>query len=273
MGTVRRILLSMVVAALAVVAPAVGAAAQDDAVAERLVALANQERSDRGIPAFTVSTELTSTSCAWNRQIMANRQLSHDPDLQAHVAAVIPNLRRWAENLGTGPKADGIHSEWMASSSHAPHILDPQLQLIGVCADRDTDGQIWVTQRFATAGAAPAATQPTTPRTTAPRTTKPPATKAPAPATPTTAPPTVPPTTPAAAEPPTTAVEPTSTTTAATPDTTSPPPLVALELQHAGSSSGGLSPVVVVGVVLLALVLMSSGALVIARSRRAADEP
>jgi hypothetical protein len=254
---VRRILLSAFVV-LAVCLVPVPAEAQEDAIAQRFLNLVNQERRARGIREVQFDSPVTGTSCDWNKVILGRRSLDHDPDLRVHVAVVVPYLAAWAENLGTGPNADGIHDAWMHSSAHSPHILDPNLELVGICVARDTDNQLWVTQRFATSRPPPPTAPTTAPTTTTPRPVRTTTTAAPT----TTAPPaTAAPVT----EPPTT----TSTTAALGTTTLAPvaPPQLTLDARPAASARDGMSQTLVAVVVLLALTLASVGALVLTRSR------
>jgi hypothetical protein len=257
---VRRTALVLFFALGALLQPGV-AAAQDDSAASRFIVLANQERRSRGIRELSMDAALTGTACDWNKQISSTR-LDHDPQLREHVAAVIPSLVAWAENLGSGPTAEGIHQAWMASSQHNVHILDPNLELVGICADRDSKNQLWVTQRFATSRPPQTTvpTAPTTPTTARATTTAPPTTAT------TTPPTTVAPVT----EPPTTA-SPTTTSTTAAPTTTSPPPTpaqIALNVHPASASTDRVSPGLIAAVILGAFALAAVGLLAIARSRR-----
>jgi uncharacterized protein YkwD len=143
-------------------APAVPAAAVNDATAEvAFVDLINRERTQRGLPALRVCTELRSPSRSHSKVMADSNWLHHNPNLRD-----IPGWRRIAENVGRGATVGSIHDALMKSDGHRRNILDPDMTQVGVGVER-TSG-FWVTQVFRQPASGAACTTPTVVSASAP---------------------------------------------------------------------------------------------------------
>ena len=49
--------------------------------------------------------------------------MSHDPNLVANVARVVPDWRRVGENVGVGYDVTQLHNAFMGSSGHRANIM------------------------------------------------------------------------------------------------------------------------------------------------------
>jgi uncharacterized protein YkwD len=135
--------------------PALPAAAVDDASAEvAFVDLINRERTQRGLPALRVCTELRSPARSHSKVMADSGWLHHNPNLRD-----IPGWRRIAENVGRGATVGSIHGALMNSDGHKRNILDPNVTQVGVGVER-TSG-FWVTQVFRQPASGAACTTPT----------------------------------------------------------------------------------------------------------------
>ncbi len=205
-------------------------AAPSPADESSFVAAVNARRTNAGLPALTVDTELTDAARSWAEQMAANGRISHAPDITDGITAYWLKV---GENVGTGPTVSAVMDAFVGSPAHNANIMDPAFTHIGV-------GVVWsgsalyTVHRFMQLGSSPATTAPPAPATTAPPATAAPQTTAPpvAPpaATTTTARPNVatsqPPRFPVATTTPgsTSGTSPTTTTTAAPATTTTLPP-------------------------------------------------
>ncbi len=167
-----------------------------------MASLINSERSSRGLNTLEVYWDLTDDARAWTAQMIADGQISHNPNL----AGVTSGWSSLGENVGVGPNVDRLHRAFMDSSGHRANILG-DFNYVGVGADRAPDGNLYITVVFMK-GPDGLVAPPTT-TTTAPPTTTTTTAPAPAPTTTTT-------TTPPAAA--------TTTTTTTVPTATATPP-------------------------------------------------
>ena len=144
--TTRRRIAATLAAALlagglvAVVAPA----AQAGGDASAMVSMANGERSERGLPKYSVSGELASVAASWAAKMAKSGDLAHNPSLRSQVG----NYRWVGENVGYGADAAQIHGALMKSPAHRANILDRDYTQIGVGTARDSKGVLWIAQVF-----------------------------------------------------------------------------------------------------------------------------
>lgn len=162
--TVRRRLVVLALATLAamaalgaaVVSPAHAADGGQAAAEERFVDHLNAERSQRGLGALTVDTELVRVARGWTPTMVADGSLSHNPNLSEQVNA---DWQRLAENVGytsygstTSDLVDNLHQAFMDSDGHRANILMGEANRVGVGVDVTDDGVMYVTVLFMAAG-------------------------------------------------------------------------------------------------------------------------
>ncbi|HEX3621736.1 MAG TPA: CAP domain-containing protein [Acidimicrobiales bacterium] len=144
----RTLMVALIVAvALAVVAVPGRAMADPADDAGATVGLINDARAAYALAPLAADREL---------QVLANRQANvmadagqifHTQDLGGQLSW---GWSRWAENVGYGPSVGWIHGAFMNSPSHAPHILDPSYNYVGVGVAYGSDGSVYVAEVFGT---------------------------------------------------------------------------------------------------------------------------
>lgn len=159
---IRRILTACLVVAMATTGLASIASASADE--SSMASLINSERTSRGLNALEVYWDLTDDARTWTAQMIADGQISHNPNL----AAVTSGWSSLGENVGVGPNVDRLHRAFMDSSGHRANILG-DFNYVGVGADRAPDGNLYITVVFMK-GPDGLVSPPTT-TTTAPQTT------------------------------------------------------------------------------------------------------
>ncbi|MFJ1707015.1 CAP domain-containing protein [Kitasatospora sp. NPDC088346] len=141
------------------------AAADGDAVQQVLAAI-NRARADQGLPAYTLTTGLT-TSATAHSQVMADGcGLSHrcagEAALGARESTAGVHWGAAGENIGTGgPAGSAPASAAMAvrltqdmlaerppEDGHRRNILSSKFTHVGISVLRDGSGTVWMTQDF-----------------------------------------------------------------------------------------------------------------------------
>ncbi len=151
------LVLLLVVAMAAALLPASAVSAAVDAGAEAdFVSRTNQERTQRGLPALRVCTELRSPARSHSRVMAGASHLHHNPNLGSDV----DSWQRVAENVGRGRSVGSLHDALMNSPGHRANILDGRVTQLGIGVEVDSSGQIWVTQVFRQPRSGAACTSP-----------------------------------------------------------------------------------------------------------------
>jgi uncharacterized protein YkwD len=169
----------------------------DAGLESQFVARINSLRAGKGLSQLSVSGELQGVARAWTDRMVANGQISHNPNLGGQVSGSWTKL---GENVGVGYDVSGLMQAFINSPAHYANLVDPVWTHVGVGVTRAGDGRIYTTHNFMALGAPSAPPPPPPPAPAA-------ASAPPAPAPPTTAPP---PTTTTTAPPPPPEPEPTS---------------------------------------------------------------
>lgn len=136
------------------------AATAAETQAAAFVRKANAERTSRGLPAYTVASDLATVARRHSERMAAKHTLYHNPNLGSEVSG-------WqvvGENVGMGGDVDSIHQAFMDSPAHRANILATDYTQIGVGTVTDSDGVMWVTQVFRLPMNAVAAPAPARPR-------------------------------------------------------------------------------------------------------------
>ena len=120
-----------------------------NAVEARLVALINQARTSRGIPALVVTPGSTDLARKWAWQQAISRTMKHNPALVTGVErSGSPDWTRVAENVGYARTADSLFTAYMNSAGHRRNILDGNLRYLGMGWVERPDGWGYNTQVF-----------------------------------------------------------------------------------------------------------------------------
>ncbi len=124
----------------------------DPASEKQFVNLINQERAKRGIPPLQVDPRLTQAARKHTELMVQHHAVSHqfdgEPPMETRFSNENLSSSQQAENVGLAPNVTAEHEGLMQSSDHRANILNPDYNVVGVCAVR-SGGGLWVTQEFA----------------------------------------------------------------------------------------------------------------------------
>ena len=111
---------------------------------------ANQLRAEVGAAPLAPNDILTVKAQAWAQRMADDGKLSHST-LREGVAGL--SWTSLSENVGTndggGDWALRLHEQLASSPGHRRNLVDPKATHIGVGVARSDDGQVYVTQVFA----------------------------------------------------------------------------------------------------------------------------
>jgi uncharacterized protein YkwD len=142
-----------------------GSSAQS--AADEVLAVINQARAQAGLPAYTLSPGLETSSRAHTLVMAGGCGLSHqcpgEPALPARLTQAGVRWTSSGENIGDGgpePDTDAaiaqlavtltqdMLAEKPPDDGHRLNILSSSFRSIGICVYRDADGVVWMTQDF-----------------------------------------------------------------------------------------------------------------------------
>lgn len=126
-----------------------------------LAAATNQARAAAGLPALSLSGDLTAVAQAWAQHLAAANSLSHNPALASQVS----NWTVLGENVGMAGDIPSVQKAFMASAHHRDNILDPRYTQMGVGAATSTYPScgcqvLWVVVDFRRPASTPAPANP-----------------------------------------------------------------------------------------------------------------
>jgi hypothetical protein len=121
-------------------------------VAEQyLVAAANSERVQRGLPALRWDGKLYRAADYHAAQMASRESISHqypgEPDVSARALQAGVRFSVISENVAMAPSAVQIHSLWMNSPHHRDNLLDPQVDSVAVRVLR-RNGELYAVEDF-----------------------------------------------------------------------------------------------------------------------------
>jgi len=103
---------------------------------QRILALANQARSEAGIAPVRWDAALAAAAHTHAQRMAQEGPISHrydgEADLPERAAAAGARFSLIEENIAAGPNADQIHDGWMHSPGHHDNLLNPKIDRIGV---------------------------------------------------------------------------------------------------------------------------------------------
>ena len=128
-----------------------GTDGSQDAFANEVVRLVNEERAKAGLPALTVDRGAASAAQVRAKEI--ERSFSHTrPDGSSFNSALTEagvNFRGAGENIAYGQNSpEKVMEGWMNSSGHRANILNRDFTSIGVAHYQDASGTDYWTQLF-----------------------------------------------------------------------------------------------------------------------------
>jgi uncharacterized protein YkwD len=143
------------------------ATAGADAAIQQVLQLINNARAQAGLPGYTITAGLTSSSGQHNALMVGGCGLSHqcpgEPSLGARETAAGVSWMSAGENIGEGgPVADSpaavaqiavelttdMLNERPPDDGHRMNILSHAFRHIGIAITRDSHGTVWMTQDF-----------------------------------------------------------------------------------------------------------------------------
>jgi len=127
---------------VALVAPPFASA--DSTSNAQFVSDTNSARSQHGLRAYVVSSDLSSIANRWAAHMAANRTLEHNPNVYSDVCC----WQAMGENVGEGATVSQIQQAFMNSTTHRDNILSTSYTEIGVGTARGSDGQLYVDEVF-----------------------------------------------------------------------------------------------------------------------------
>lgn len=119
-------------------------ASADSGSDAQFVSDTNAARSQHGLRAYSVASDLTSIANRWAAHMAANRTLEHNPNATSEVCC----WQAMGENVGVGGSVSEIQQAFMASSPHRANILSSSYAEVGIGTARGSDGRLYVDELF-----------------------------------------------------------------------------------------------------------------------------
>ena len=149
--------------AVALVTVGLAASAGADSGSEQgFLSAINSERSSRGLVTLKMDGGLQSHARNHTQDMIAAGEIYHSSNGELQAAAG-SGWTRLGENVGRGGSVSSLHQAFMNSPSHRGNILG-DYNYVGIGADTNSDGVLYVTVVFMKKGS-------TSPTTTAPKAT------------------------------------------------------------------------------------------------------
>jgi uncharacterized protein YkwD len=136
----------------AATAPDIPFSDYDPSAEQQLLELANQARTQAGVPRLTLDAGLCQAARAHAEAMFAARQLSHqfegEPSLPQRLAtATAMQLDQEGENVALDFDAEKGHQHLMLSPPHRANLLNPAYNVIGLGVVRTVD-RLYIVQDF-----------------------------------------------------------------------------------------------------------------------------
>lgn len=132
-------------------APGERLAASEPDDARALHAMLDAARATQGLPPLDRDVRLDRVAAAHVQEMMAVGELGHDvgdgtPPSRLEQAGIV--AREAGENVARAPSAALAHRALWWSPSHRTNMLHARYSRVGIAAQRDAAGLLWVTQVF-----------------------------------------------------------------------------------------------------------------------------
>jgi uncharacterized protein YkwD len=105
----------------------------------KLVSLANQVRSEAGLPPVVWDPALAAAARVHCQRMAAEGTIAHrfggEPDVAERAANAGAHFSVIEENVAVGSNIDHIHSGWMESPHHRANIMSPDVDRIGIAVE------------------------------------------------------------------------------------------------------------------------------------------
>ncbi len=104
-------------------------------MAEKLFTLANQARSEAGLPPLVTDPALAQAAMKHGERMSVEGALEHhypgEPDLGERASLAGAHFSLIEENIAFGHSASQIHNEWMHSEGHRQNMLSREVDHVG----------------------------------------------------------------------------------------------------------------------------------------------
>ena len=123
---------------------------QTSSQAQQVLTLVNQERAKQGLPALTLSQQLTDIANEKAKDMLQKNYFSHTSPTYGSPFEMLQrfgvNYSSAGENIAAGQKsAEQVMTDWMNSSGHRANILNKDYKQLGVgYAEGGSYGTYWV---------------------------------------------------------------------------------------------------------------------------------
>jgi uncharacterized protein YkwD len=134
---------------------------------QQVLKLINQARAAQGLPAYTITSGLTSSAGAHDQTMAGGCGMSHqcpgEAELGARETAAGVQWNAAGENIGYGNGVSAsaqdiaamavsltqdMLNETPPNDGHRKNILSSEFTHIGIAVHRDASGTVWLTQDF-----------------------------------------------------------------------------------------------------------------------------
>lgn len=126
----------------------------DSSKEQQMVNLINQARSNAGLPALQVSSDLTKAARAKSKDMVDKNYFSHTSPTYGSLASMLQHFgisyTAAGENLAmnTSGSVNAAHETLMNSPGHRSNILEPRFSYVGVGIHVRSDGSHYYTQLY-----------------------------------------------------------------------------------------------------------------------------
>ena len=132
-------------------APAVPAQATAESAqyADTVMAKVNELRRSKGLQPVTRYKELDAVAQAWSDQQAGANSMSHNPNYPSQYPK---GWTQFAENVASQPAGGDVGAQvfegWLTSADHYPHLVDPNLNAIGIGFAQSSTGTWYATMNL-----------------------------------------------------------------------------------------------------------------------------
>lgn len=123
----------------------VAAPAADPGTEAQFVSRINSLRASKGLRQLQVDGELVGVARRWTDKMVADGQISHNPNLGSQVSG---NWTKLGENVGVGRSVDSLMQAFIDSPAHYRNLVDPDWNYVGVGVSYGSDGRMYTTHNF-----------------------------------------------------------------------------------------------------------------------------
>ncbi len=120
-----------------------------------ILARTNADRAANGLPALRWDNRLASLATQWSADMATNGFRHRSLGALGIGTGEYADMRVISENIAMGSSTNtgSLHDLLMRSPGHLANILDGNVDMVGIGATCDPEGQLWITVNFAGDGA------------------------------------------------------------------------------------------------------------------------